>query len=101
MNAIVAVIVGLVIGIPAMFLFVVLGLAIGALDAYVIWKGWMWHAVPAGLPSISFAVVWAAKVAFGLWMAPLRPKKDGDVLDEIIGRPIGAVIVLAVLAWLR
>jgi hypothetical protein len=99
-DALVAVIVGLVIGVPAMALFVALGLALSALDAYVIWKGLQWHFAQWG---VSFTMVWAAKIVFGLWVAPLRPnqKDEKPAWAHLVGRPIAALIALALLAWLR
>jgi disulfide bond formation protein DsbB len=92
----------LVIGVPLLMLWIALALAVAAFDAYVVWKGWMWHLVPAGAPAVTFTVVWVVKMLAGMMTAHLVPKKEeGRGWAWFFARPIGALFVLALLWWLR
>jgi hypothetical protein len=96
------VVLGVIVGTPIVVLIILAGVCFSALEAYVVWLGWTWHLVPAGMPVLAFSTIWAADIIFSLMTTHLiyRGKIDNG-LAIFLGRPITALIAWAMLAWLR
>lgn len=84
-------------------LFMILSLGVSALEAFVVWKGYLWHLAPIGGPALPFMTIWVLMIILVIATRHLidHTPRERPWLLLFVGRPIAALMVLLVFWWLR